>query len=220
MVATNPLADAPVRGGNFYADGYCQTDVKRGVTRNRVGTRLLCLTTDFLVGFRRAIQDETGPSADLVFKTCGRKWGGFVAKRFDEEMAGFTGKSLRDLSLAQFQSHLVDMFAEHGWGKVRLDLTRHNQGLVVVSIEEPIYAAIAGKSDTPVESLTAGLLAGFFSAVFEQDLDCVQTRCVACGHTEATFLVALTSRLAGVPNLQKSGKGHEQILKELVNVRV
>jgi predicted hydrocarbon binding protein len=181
---------------------------------------LLCLTTDFLVGFRRAIQDETGPSADLVLKTCGRKWGGFVAKRFDQEMTEFTGKTLRDFTLAQFQSHLIDMFAEHGWGKIRLDLTRHNQGLIVVTIEEPIYAAITGKSDKPVESLTAGLLAGLFSSVFEQDLDCVQTQCVACGHKETTFLVGLTSRLAGVPNLQESGKSHEQILKELINVRV
>lgn len=220
MIATQTLADVPVRGGNFYAEGYCQTDVKRGVTRNRVGTRLLCLTSDFLIGFRRAIQDETGPAADMVFKTCGRKWGGFVAKRFDQEMTEFTGKTLRDFPLAQFQSHLADMFAEHGWGKIELDLTRHNQGLVVVTIEEPIYASVVGKSEQPVEALTAGLLAGFFASVFEQDLDCIQTQCKACGHKATTFIVGLTSRLAGVPNLLQAGKTHEQILKELANVRV
>jgi len=220
MIATNTLAEVPIRGGNFDSEGYCQTDVKRGVTRNRVGTRLLCLTTDFLVGFRRAIQEETGPAADTVFKTCGRKWGGFVAKRFDQEMTEFTGTALRDFTLAQFQSHLIDMFAEHGWGKIELDLTRHNQGLVVIHIDEPIFAGFVGKSDKPVESLTAGLLAGLFAAVFEQDLDCYQTQCKACGHKNATFILGLTSRLAGVSALQDAGKSHEQILKELINARV
>jgi predicted hydrocarbon binding protein len=210
-----------VAGGNFYAEGaYCQTDVRRGVTRTRTGTRLCCLTTDFLVGFRRAIVDECGPAADTVFKSCGKKWGGFIAKRFAEDMAGYYGKPVAEFTLAKFQSCLADYFSHHGWGRMNFDLSKHDQGLITVTAHEPIYAPITGKSDKPVESMTAGVLAGMCSDLFGQDLDCVQTKCKAMGHDAAVFLVALTNRLAGVPAWMESGKTHDQILRELANVRV
>lgn len=222
IVESNLPAEAPTLfGGNFYAEGtYCHTDARRGVTRTRTGSRLCCLTTDFLLGFRRAVMDETGPAADTVFKSCGKKWGGFIAKRFDAEMTEFHGRPLRDLSLAKFQASLADLFSHHGWGVVTIDLTKHDQGLVLVTVHEPIFAAVSGKSDKPVDSLMAGILGGFFATVFEQDLDCVQTRCVAKGDKESVFVIGLTSRLAGIPAWQAAGKTHDQIVRELATVRV
>ena len=217
-------ADTPVAAGNYYAEGlYCETDVARGVTRSRSGTRLCCLTTDFLLGFRRAVIDECGPAADLVFKSCGRKWGGFAARRFDDEMTGFHGRPLREFTMAQFRAAVADLFSHHGWGMVDLDLSRHDQGLVVVTVSDPLFASItkgSGEPEQPVESLTAGVLAGFFAALFEQDLDCVQTSCVALGDSESRFVIGLSARLAGVPNLLTGGKKHDQILKELANIRL
>ncbi|MGL4422408.1 MAG: hypothetical protein ACRCZF_17190, partial [Gemmataceae bacterium] len=114
--------DDVVYAGNFYAEGYyATTDVRRGVTRTRTGVRLACLTSDFLIGFRRAIVDETGPAADTVFKSCGRKWGGFLAKRFDKDMSEFHGRPLRDLSVAKFQTSLMELFSHHGWGLMKFD---------------------------------------------------------------------------------------------------
>lgn len=214
-------ADTHVVAGNYYAEGlYCETDVSRGVTRTRSGTRICCLTTDFLIGFRRAVIDECGPAADLVFKSCGRKWGGFAARRFDREMTEHYNTPLRDLTMAQFQAALTDMFSHHGWGLVKLDLSRHEQGLVVVTVHDPLFAAFVDKAELPIESLTAGVLAGFFTTVFEQDLDCVQTSCKARGDRESRFLIGLTSRLAGVANMLTSGKTHDQIVKELAAIRV
>ncbi|MFO0937371.1 MAG: V4R domain-containing protein [Gemmataceae bacterium] len=211
----------PLAGGNYYAEGeYCHTDVRRGVTRTRTGGRICTLTADFLVGFRRAIIDECGPAADTVFKSCGRKWGGFICKRFDQDMSNYYGKPLREFSLAKLQSCLADYFSHHGWGRMNFDLSRHDQGLIVVTSTEPLYAGIVGKSQTPVESLTAGILAGLCSELFGQDLDAVQTKCKACGHDATTFIVGLTTRLAGVPAWMENGKNHEQILRELANVRV
>jgi uncharacterized protein len=224
MIAETTLTDDALSGGNYYAEGrYCHTDVRRGVTRTRAGNRICCLTADFLVGFRKAIADETGPAADTVFRSCGRKWGGFVAKRFDAEMTEFLGRPVRDLALAKFQAHLTELFSHHGWGKVTLDLSRHDQGLIVVGVSDPIFAAILKpdeKPTQPVDSLMAGILAGLFTELFGQDLDCYQTKCKALGHGDSVFVVGLTSRLAGVPAWQEAGKAHDQILRELANVRV
>lgn len=221
MIAQNTMSSDVIAGGNYYAEGdYAQTDVRRGVTYSRSGTRLCCLTSDFLIGFRRAVIDETGPAADEVFKTCGRKWGGFAASRFDTEMSEFYGQPLRSLTLAKFQTCLTEMFCQQGWGKVMLDLSKHDQGLILLKVHDPIFAELSGPSETPVESLMAGVLAGFFSAIFEQDLDCMQTTCKAVGDASSQFIVGLTSRLAGIPAWLEAGQSHDAIVAELANVRV
>lgn len=218
MTATAPPA---VAGGNYYAEGvYCQTDVRRGVTTTRGGARILCLTADFLTGFRRAIADECGPAADTVFKSVGRKWGGFLAKRFEADMTTHAGRPLAEFTMAEFQANLADLFAHHGWGTVRLDLSRHDRGLVEITAESPVFAALSGPSDTPVESLMAGTFAGFFSAVFDQDLDCVQTACVAKGAPAARFVVGLTPRLAAAEGWVSAGKTHDQVVAELDAIRL
>lgn len=217
MTATAPA----VAGGNYYAEGvYCQTDVRRGVTTTRTGTRLLCLTTDFLKGFRRAIQDECGPAADTVFKSVGRKWGGFLAKRFEADMTAHTGRPLADFTMAEFQANLADLFAHHGWGTVRVDLSRHDRGVIQVTAEHPVFAGLGGESDTPVESLMAGTFAGLFSAVFDRDLDCVQTACAAKGDPAARFVVGLTPRLAAAEGWVAAGKSHDDVLAELDEIRL
>jgi predicted hydrocarbon binding protein len=220
MTAETATPDA-LAGGNFYAEGmYCHTDVRRGVTRTRTGTRLVALTSDFLAGFRRAVVDECGPAADTVFRSCGRKWGGFLASRFDADMTQFHGRPVRELSMAKLQACVADLFSHHGWGRVELDLGRHEQGLVVVTISDPVFASLTGPSDRPVEALTAGVLAGFFSALFGQDLDCAQTGCKARGEPAARFVVGLAPRLAGVRGWVEGGKTHDQVVAELATVRV
>jgi predicted hydrocarbon binding protein len=224
MTATRPRTEATLAGGNFYDEGsYAKTDVRRGVTRSRAGVRLVCLTSDFLVGFRRAIIDETGPAADVVFKSIGKKWGGFIAKRFETEMTSFHNQPLREFPLAKFRAVLADMLNHHGWGRVNVDFSKHDQGLMSVSVQEPIFATLLSKDEKPtkpVESLMCGLFAGLFSELFGQDLDAVQTKCKACGADSSVFLLGLTARLAGVPAWQEAGKSHDQILRELANVRV
>ena len=221
MTAETAQTPDAVAGGNFYAEGmYCHTDVRRGVTRTRTGTRLVALTADFLVGFRRAVVDECGPAADTVFRSCGRKWGGFLASRFDADMTQFHGRPVRELSMAKFRACVADLFSHHGWGLVELDLSRHEQGLVVVTAEDPIFAAVSGPSDKPVDSLLAGVFAGFLSGLFGRDLDCVQTACKARGEPASRFVVGLATRLTGARGWVEGGKTHDQVVAELAAIRV
>lgn len=206
--------------GNFYAEStYLHTDPARGVTRNRAGTRIVALTADFLHGFRRAIMDECGPAAETVFRSIGRRWGALFARRFEKEMTEFYGKPLRGFMLALFQACLVELFSHHGWGRVSLDLSRHAQGLILVDLREPIFAGLVKDSDRPVDVLMAGILAGFFSHLSGQELDCVQTACQACGAPSSKFVLGLTARLAPVASWVENGKSHDEIVRELAEVR-
>jgi len=205
--------------GNFFAEStYLKTDIVKGTTHNRAGTRIVCLTADFLHGLRRAVGDECGPAADLVFKSCGKKWGALFAKRFEQEMSDFYGRPLQDFMLALFQACLSELFSHHGWGKPTLDLSKHERGLIVIEVKEPIYADLVGKADQPVDTLLAGIFAGFFSQLSGQDLGCVQTECKACGADASRFVLALSQRLTPVPAWVQNGKGHEEILGQLAAV--
>ena len=206
--------------GNFYAESaYLKTDIALGTTRNRAGTRIICLTADFLHGFRRAITDECGPAAETVFKSCGKRWGKLFAARFEKEMTEFYGKPLQEFMLALFQACLVELFSHHGWGKPVLDLTKHDKGLIIIEVKEAIYAELVGKAEQPADTLMAGIFAGFFSQLSGQDLDCVQTTCRACGSDRGRFVIGLAPRLAPVAAWVQNGKSHDDIVVQLTSVR-
>ncbi|MCS6852883.1 MAG: hypothetical protein NZ700_17120 [Gemmataceae bacterium] len=206
--------------GNYFADGlYARTDIVRGVTRNRLGTRLCALSADFLRGLRRAIEDECGPAADVVFRTCGRKWGMLLARRFEKELADFYGQPLREFTVATFLACLTEMFSQHGWGQLRLDLSYYDQGLLVAELRGAIMADLFPGSDRPVDTLFAGIFAGFFSQLSGEDLDCVQTECTACGADASRFVIGLSQRLTQVETWRANGQSHAQIVAALANVR-
>lgn len=206
--------------GNYYTDGsYMTTDLRKGVTRNRAGTRMVALTNDFLLGFRGALADECGPAADTVLKTCGRTWGKRFAARFEREMTDFYGIAAGDFSMAMFHACLAEAFARHGWGRLELDLRLHDRGLILARIEHPVMGEIVTDADAPVETLMVGILAGFFSHFSGENLDCVQTCCKARGAADTRFIIGLGKRLGPVPGWLGQGRTHDEIIAEVVNTR-
>lgn len=210
----------PVVRGNYFAEGkYIKTDVRTGVMRNRAGTRMLALSSDFLLGLISALDNECGPAAVSVFRSCGRTWGKRVAERFAKEMEEYYGMPLADFPLSQFTACLCEMFNHHGWGKLALDFELFANGLIVVTVESPIYADLLGKSDKPADSLLAGVLAGMFTHFAGQPLDCLQTQCQANGHPNSKFILTVPERLKAVSDWPTRGKTHAQILAEVQKTR-
>jgi predicted hydrocarbon binding protein len=213
--------DGFLRRPNFYAEGdYLRTDLAKGVTRNRLGTRICALTEDFLTGFRKAIIDECGPAADTVFKSIGRKWGALFAKRFEKEMTEYHGKALKEFPMAVFQACLVELFSHHGWGRLELHLEHYDRGLLLIDLKGAIMASLVQTADKPADALMAGIFAGFFAYLTGEDLDCVQTACSACGAASSSFVVGLTARLAPAQAWADGGKSHQEIVAELAELRV
>lgn len=206
--------------GNPYAEGvYLKTDVPKGVTRNRMGTRIVSLSEDFLRGLRRALGDECGPAADTVLKSCGRRLGGLVAKRVERELSEFYGQPLQEFSTALFLGCLTEMFSQHGWGRLDVDLSRAEEGLLIADLNGAIMAGLVQQADVPVDALMAGLLGGFFAHLTGQDLDCVQTACQACGAATSRFVIGLRQRLANAETWVQDGKTHEDVVAALAEVR-
>jgi predicted hydrocarbon binding protein len=211
--------ETPLRG-NYYAEGsYAQTDVKKGVTRNRSGARIITLSADFLLGLHKGITDECGPAAESVLKNCGIRWGTAFAKRFETELSTFHGRAVTEFPLAEFQACLVECFSHHGWGKLTIDPSFSDRGLIVVVVEAAIMAALLGRAVKPVDTLMAGTLAGFFRHFSGEDLDCIQTQCSACKAKDSRFVIGLTSRLAPAADMVAKGLSHGEVLIKLVDGR-
>ncbi|MBX7103191.1 MAG: hypothetical protein K1X57_03870 [Gemmataceae bacterium] len=209
----------PARG-NYYAErDYLKTDVKRGVTRNRAGTRILTLTSDFLIGLRNALVFECGKAADAVMKTAGRKWGTNFAARTDKELGAFYGRPVAEFPLALFEASMVMAFSHHGFGKLKLDVSMYDKGLLVAIVENPIYFGLVENPAGPSDALLAGIFAGIFSHFAGRELDCAQTQCQACGLPDSRFVISLKSRLGGVEAWLKDGKSHAEILAALAQTK-
>jgi hypothetical protein len=206
----------PLTRGNYFAEGaYVTTDVKKGVMRNRAGTRMIALTSDFLTGLCSALEAECGPAAPAVLRSCGRTWGRRVGERLAKELEEFYGMPVAEFTMSLYEACLTEAFSHDGWGRLTFDFSRHDRGLIVVRAKDAIFAALAAKADRPVDTLLAAVLAGVLSAVSGQPLDCVQTACQACGAGEGVFVVALADRLAKVADWPAKGRPHDEVVEAL-----
>ena len=209
--------DATIRGNPFNEKDYFTTDVKTGVAVNRSGTRTVCLTNDFLGGFWQAFVEECGPAAAEVMISCGRVYGERFAKRFLKEVEAHFDTAVAELPLSYFQACLIECLAIHGFGRAGFDWQYQDRGVVIVTATHTPMAAVLGESERPCETLLSGILAGFLSTVAGRKLACLQTACIACGESQATFVVTIAERLADSDQWMEDGWSHARIVTELVS---
>jgi len=172
------------------------TDVNLGVTRDVEGTRFVGLTSDFLIGFHRGLEEECGPeAARIVLYTCGTIWGKRHAARARRSLEGYYGTPLEQLPFALFQRLLDDMFRVHGWGRLSIDVEHDAVGVLVVEVEQAVMAHVLKRGERPVDVLLAGVLAGLFSEFAGRELTCFQTDCVARKQERSRFVLAPPERL-------------------------
>lgn len=215
MQISDGAADGIVAGNYYGRRDYLTTDVSKGVTRNASGTRMIALTEDFLIALRDGLVNECGDAADQVLKTCGRRWGGSMAARLEKELGGYYGRPLAEMPMAVFQACLTTGMGRHGWGRLSFDLSRRDAGFVVVTASDTPFARLRGSTNKPAEPLLAGVLAGLFSRFSGQELDCLQTECIACGAPAGRFVLGLARRMTSASEWAAAGKTHDEILSGL-----
>lgn len=217
MNATTTETASYVRylSGYYSQPNFFNADPARGTIRTPSGTRICALTDDFLRGFRTAVQFECGKATDRVFKKCGQRWGLAFIQRFDREMSQHYGVPMRDVSAGLVQKCLDEALRYHGWGKLNIDLTVYDRGIVQLVVTDPAMPEVVGSSDKPTDSLMAGFFAAIFSHYAMQELDCQQTDCPSRGADASRFVVGLSERLSIVPSLVAEKLSHATIVRRL-----
>ncbi|MBU0636220.1 4-vinyl reductase [Candidatus Micrarchaeota archaeon] len=85
---------------------------------------------------------------------------------------------------------LEEFFTASGWGLVRrVDLDAHKSRAIIVVEDNPVARSLQGKAKKPVDHLVRGVLAGVFSHLFKDDVDCVEHSCMALGAGRCEFII-------------------------------
>jgi len=87
-------------------------------------------------------------------------------------------------------SFLKILFTASGWGKIEvIDKNDETKRAIVVIDNSPFAQALRGKVQFPVDTILRGLFAGVFSALFNVDVDCVESECVALNHQNCKLII-------------------------------
>lgn len=81
-------------------------------------------------------------------------------------------------------------FTGSGWGDIQvIDFSPEAKRAIVVLDNSPFASALRGKAKAAVDVLFRGMLAGAFSSIFEENIDCVEAECVALNNERCKFVV-------------------------------
>ncbi|MEI7962019.1 MAG: 4-vinyl reductase [archaeon] len=111
-------------------------------------------------------------------------------------------KSTKDKMLPQFglyfgttdkkkeTNFILEYLTYSGWGSVQIiDLEIESKRAIIVVENSPFAAALKGKIQLPADVFLRGILAGLFSKIFEEDIDCVEAECAAHTSERCKFII-------------------------------
>ena len=199
---------------------YMVADVATGVLYNRSGRRMLALTDDFLIGLHRALEKECGERAGEVIHACGRRWGRNFGEGLSQEWSEFYEIPFGEFPMALFENLLVQEFAHNGWGNLQVDYQHFDKGVVWLSLQGAIMAAIRKdtSNDRQADILTAGILGGMFSVFLGRELDCFQSQSESEGLADSRFLLSSCQRIARLREKVQSAADHNSLLQQLLAI--
>ncbi|MGF1571457.1 MAG: hypothetical protein ACFCU1_00115 [Sumerlaeia bacterium] len=200
----------------FDPETYLSLDMRTGVIRNRFGTKSILLSGFLLRGIYIGLKNECGPAWKLVLRSCGEIWGEKFAQRFLNEISEFYGQDLESMSMARFKACVEEYFATAGWGKVNIDFSIINKGLIQVEVENPILGELFEDVGEKCDVLFEGVFKKLFSKISKQELDCYETQSVAEGAPTSVFLIGAADRFEDIPEwIEEKKLSHGNIIERL-----
>jgi len=85
---------------------------------------------------------------------------------------------------------IEEFFSFSGWGNLQvIDMQTEAKRAIVVVDNSPFATALRGKTQYPSDTIMRGTLAGLFSAVFKEEIDCVEVECAAQNSERCKFII-------------------------------
>ncbi|MBI2549195.1 hypothetical protein HYW21_07645 [Candidatus Woesearchaeota archaeon] len=135
---------------------------------NLLGKEQVMLSSEFLRGLQSI--DE-----GLVYD---------LAKKIGLEDAKYYTKIL-DSGHGDLLGHIKMVFDTYGLGILEIELLKKEKA--TVRVVQSTLANIKKQSDKTVCTITAGLLAGFFSYLLKREVNCIEKKCKSMGNLYCVF---------------------------------
>jgi predicted hydrocarbon binding protein len=98
-------------------------------------------------------------------------------------------KTKTKLSVDEVEKWGSNIVTLAGWGEAVIKEMKRDQSYMVYNLNHSVTAELYGKTDHCVDHLFRGLVAGAAKVTFKQDVDCVETKCVAKGDSVCEFVI-------------------------------
>jgi uncharacterized protein len=191
----------------LFGDSSLNFDLKQGTVHSASNARVIYLSSDIIRGIYDVLKYETGDAWSLILKNCGVIWGNRISGSLDKELQGSTHQKMGQLNVDSFVSLLESYFANHGWGKMRIDLSdAESNGIVRASLKNSLFAETLKHLNSPIEFMMAGMLQGVFSTISGHDLSCLQVSYESTGTETSEFLISAKAR---IDSFEQSGFAQE-----------
>ncbi|MDD3083507.1 MAG: 4-vinyl reductase [Candidatus ainarchaeum sp.] len=102
-------------------------------------------------------------------------------------MPRFKEFNIGDVKKLEF---VKNFFIASGWGLIEIvDFDEDSKRAIVVLDNSPFAKQLKGKINFNADNLLRGVLAGIFSVIFKEDLDCVEVECFALNDKSCKFVI-------------------------------
>jgi uncharacterized protein len=193
---------------------YVRSEIESGLLETRQGRRLISLPDTLIHAMYSALERETGQAARLVLFNVGLWWGKEFYKRLNSEIQEYYGQSIAQMSMTMFELLLSQAWIAHGWGRIYLDMSLKDRGLVQVTLKHSTLPGAANRTE-PTSYLEQGILKSFFAELTGRDLGCVQSECTSTGHPHNRFIITLAKRLDKAEAWMSEGMSHDEMIARL-----
>ncbi|MFL5339309.1 MAG: hypothetical protein ACJ8F7_04000, partial [Gemmataceae bacterium] len=154
------LGQQPYKHNHFAAAEFFNFDPGRGAVENVYGQRLLRTTGNFARGLTGVLEREHGADAtgELLYRA-GFAWGAADMQAFTDRVQQEYEVEFEKIGMGQMLESWWWPLRATGWGVWRYDFRHARNGLVLVDLDESLFANARSDADRPICHLYAGLFA-------------------------------------------------------------
>lgn len=121
----------------------------------------------------------------------------------------------RDTPPAQMLGMLMRLTSLNGYGDIEINMYDEDARKAAFFVKHLPSETLSETADFKGDTYWAGMLAGGMSYVFDENMDCLETRCILEGETSCRFHIARPEVLAEeYPELYREKFGQSEVVQE------
>ncbi|WP_310412777.1 V4R domain-containing protein [Chamaesiphon sp. OTE_8_metabat_110] len=190
---------------------FFQFDMAQGKIADYHRQRNLLVGEDFIVSLLKGLEHEVGDAAGWLCYEIGLEWGKQDAVLFQSWFQEFYKLTLETSNLGFAMETWWWPYTVQGWGTWSPNLDNRASGFFYVDLYDSAVAKTLGYMGKPVCHMYSGILAGFFSVAFKQNLCSTEIQCYAMGNDFCRFLIGSEERIQAAEFWLSSGAKANEI---------
>lgn len=199
----------------FHTSDYLRHKTKGTALELGYGGVGMMASEDFIVGLQEGLEKEVGEASAVIMYQCGVEWGKLDMERFEARTRNEYGRDMRDMNVHFILESWWWPLTAAGWGSWGVDLSRVDQGYIVVQMHNSAVAQSLERIGKPVCHLYAGLLAGSMTHIVGNDLSSIEIQCYAMGEDNCRFLIGRNDRVDAAEFWLNEGATAADIIRQL-----